>query len=315
MADDRGITYLEDGKVIYRASSLGRCPRQLVLSRQSYDPLPYPQPVLTAFSEGNAWEPAMIAHLRANNWAIKADQPTIEWEVLPGIVIRGHLDGVGWHIIKLPKQDRGLDFLDYQDQWQAKGAHRRSQKVGLEVKALSKDNYAGELKNFPAYEWQVSCYMHGTGLPFVMVLVDKANSNPESITYKFHYISEPLIPKATIIRRILDVEKHVRNETLPDCQPDNFFCPYTPYHDEKPEPELVEDETKIELIRKYNQYGMDIKVLDTERRYVKDLILKSFTENKPYTGGGFSWQVSKFDKKEYTVKAQTVIQLTVKVEK
>lgn len=313
MGDDRGITYQESSQTIYRASSLGHCPRQLVLSRQSYDPLPYPAPVLTAFQSGNTWEPIILSHLNRNNWAIKGSQDEINLQILPHITIRGHVDGVGWHWIKSPKVDIGLPGLHYADVMPKPG--RRSEKVGVEVKALSHENFMKPFSAFPAYQWQLSVYILGLGIPFALVVVDKDNSTPESITYRVDIHRDPPIPRAQIIRRILEVEAHVRQSTLPPCQPDGFFCPYTPYHDPAPEPEQVTDKTLLDLIRKYNVYSSDIKLLSTEQRQVKELILKSFKENQPYAGGGFSWQINQYDKKEYQVKAQTVTSLSVQPDK
>jgi len=119
------------------------------------------------------------------------------------------------------------------------------------------------------------------------------------------------------LKELSEFEKYVRNNELPDCEPDNFFCPFNQYHDKsesKLQTTLVKDETQLSLIRQYNQRSADIKLLQTDQRHLKELILKSFPIGQ-YNGGGFNWSITKIHKDEYTVQPHDYEMLSVKVDK
>jgi len=61
--------------------------------------------------------------------------------------------------------------------------------------------------------------MLGTGLPFAMVVVDKGNSTDGAITYTVRLFETPPMARIDILKRIIGVEKYVRNNELPTVNP------------------------------------------------------------------------------------------------
>jgi hypothetical protein len=96
--DDRPSVYMEGDIAIYRASAFGSCIKELVALRTAhlsgFVPEPFPQRFKKIFADGHRGEQVIIDDLTAAGWTITRQQEEINWEILPGVIIRGHIDGV-----------------------------------------------------------------------------------------------------------------------------------------------------------------------------------------------------------------------------
>jgi hypothetical protein len=94
--DNRPPVYYENGTLIIRASAIGSsCLFDLVAAGQGHEPSRLPANLQRAFKEGHDLEPKIIQMLAEDGWTIRDQQTEANWEILPGIVIRFHPDGIG----------------------------------------------------------------------------------------------------------------------------------------------------------------------------------------------------------------------------
>lgn len=103
MSDDRPSVYEENGKWIYRASSFGNCIKELVAIRCGIKPAPWPALFKQKFADGHRGEDTIISMMEARGFTVTRRQEEINWEILPGIVIRGHIDGVSQYLQENPR--------------------------------------------------------------------------------------------------------------------------------------------------------------------------------------------------------------------
>lgn len=217
MGDDRPNVYVEDGVVIYRASSLGNCIRSLVASRLEMEPMPHPEFLLKAFDEGNRNEPIILQHLNDNGYTLEntgeGEQLEVEIPIGTGIKIRCHPDGIGY-------KDLDVD-----------------QRRVIEAKAFGKtlwDKYHKTgIDSFPYYRMQVSIEMAGTGLPCLFVVglknVDEGMVCDQFVTT---LIEKPPIGIGEIKLKVLQIEKWAKKGELPPCDYDQYPCQFYHLHDE-----------------------------------------------------------------------------------
>lgn len=94
MSDNRPPVYYEQGRWVYRASSLGSCPKALMAARMGMQPAPPPPKLQAAFDEGHAAESLILE--QAADWFeadIHSHQETVEIKVDSKTLIRGSIDG------------------------------------------------------------------------------------------------------------------------------------------------------------------------------------------------------------------------------
>src|SRR5262245_29947759 len=95
MSDSRPPVYREDGKTVYRASSVGMCIRSLWAYRQGMTPAETPDWLLEKYEQGNVAEPQILDWVEKKYaGAVYHRQDNIEIGVGDKIVIRGHPDGI-----------------------------------------------------------------------------------------------------------------------------------------------------------------------------------------------------------------------------
>lgn len=216
--DGRNVQVGDDGTITYRASALGgECTRALVLSRLGYDERPPPADMQERFNEGHLHEDAVLARMKDEGWTIWDQQAEVSLMVSGKIRVVGHIDAKGAVVLSKEGFDKDV-----------------TPRV-VEVKSQSKDEFAAfqssgwESGYFPRYKWQLSCYMHATGLPAVVVRKDR-NSGKLAL----EWVDEPFYTVQQIRSRVLSVEVLAADGIGPEeCGPGTIYpCPffYMPGH-------------------------------------------------------------------------------------
>lgn len=244
---------LDDGTVVYSASSIGYCSAALYYDRLGVTHEAPPENIQRAWAEGHdnealilrlleqekVWKVQDKDWLTADGWWFGefdpsrnqdySDQVRVEKKVGQGVVVRAHLDGIAT-IESYPSMWIENDEI-YRVIEAAEG------KCIVEAKAFG-DSYFDKWKRdglaaFPTYEWQVSVQMHASGLPceFIVGKKDKAGV-VQFIDHRL--IITPPISWGKIAAKISRIEAAVKNKQTPKCEePIMFPCPFYPMHDAK----------------------------------------------------------------------------------
>jgi hypothetical protein len=289
MADNRGIAYIENGIHVYRASAIGMCVRALAASLLGYDEGRYErtQTIMeNAASQGDLLEGHVLERLGEQGFVISQRQLMTETRVIPGAVVRGHVDG-------LATSGPGVVV-----------------NAGVEVKTMSKDRYAkwkssdGDLLGeFRSYGWQVSAYWEGmerllnTAIgSYVYAVIDR-NSGELDV----RVLTEPPVSWRDIKRKIIKVEGFVITDDLPDCNVtdggERYFCPFVFLHDEDVSGE--DDQGPIDdltaavvsgLAGRYWELSEAVKAgkaAEEERKPVSKELMKHVPKGARVSAGGF----------------------------
>ena len=140
--DNRPSIYTEGSNTVYRVSSLGSCIKQLVAIRAGVQPAAWPAKFRQKFADGHRGEDVIIASLEARGFTITRRQEEMNWQILPGVILRGHIDGVSQYLNERPR------VFD---------AKTTSKRYGI----------SDELKK--KYDLSLSCYGHGLGIAQAML--------------------------------------------------------------------------------------------------------------------------------------------------
>jgi hypothetical protein len=271
MSDNRSIAYQEGDVSIYRASGVGSCVTALVAAKMGHKEArtQYAGTILSdAAREGNLHEGAVVDTLEKEyGWRWSGGQDLVEMQVIPKVIIRGHIDGMV--IPKGMRKERLLEVKtmsrDRFKKWMGLGKDARSR--------LLTDEFA-------KYAWQISAYMHAYGLPAMYVV-----KNRDSGKLDISEISTPPIDKRTIRKKIIEVEMWFKRDEMPPCDAlssDQFFCPYPylhngdkPFGDEDADVEVPQDNATIDMIHgmaeHYYRLAQEVKTMkpfDDERKDV-----------------------------------------------
>lgn len=203
--DEREECYFEKDphtgmvRMVIRASAIGGCIRNLIAARMGIRSVPFSDDALRRMNEGVIHEPHILARLAEQGWVVDETQSVLEFEMAGGLVIvRGHSDA------KVSRID---------------GLHVQEDRVA-ECKAMGKDVYAKWKKyqwaEFRRYAWQLSSYMHATGLPGLFAV-----KNRDSGEIDITYVDEPPVPLLEFKARILKVKAALE---LPACDPVIWGC-------------------------------------------------------------------------------------------
>lgn len=233
--DKRGNRYVEaDGTIVYRASSLGGCPRAFVALAQGMVPMPWPEDFQEILDEGTEYED-VIRERALEKWpkhplAFGA-QVELNLKVMEGIIVRSHVDDLAFDVTA----DESIAYLREYKKFRKSGWQRfLDQKI--EVHA-----------NYP---WQVSAMMHAlradgytVECEFIGGRLDKTLKDEDKITdlERFLYPDPPL-PLKAIIKKIAGIELLIEQGYDPSEVPcTNLYpCGFFKLHDEKPPEEVVE---------------------------------------------------------------------------
>lgn len=222
--DNRPPRYLDGDKIVYRASSLGSCPRLLVATTQKYTPRPHPEWFQKVLDEGTIMESVIQARWdEATEIPTTNQQMSVELEVCESngkhVVVRGHIDGVAGvgNTLREFKKVRPSGWKD----WNTRG-----------------------VEFLPLYPWQVSAYMHacpGYDMELVGGLLG-ADEWGELRIDDTHVVrlEEPPLPLKAIIKRVVMLEGLIDSgwdAREVKCDKSMYPCPYWEIHDEKEDEE------------------------------------------------------------------------------
>jgi len=313
MSDNRPVRYVEDdGTIVYRASGLGLCDRIYVALDQGYEPMAWPGWFQTVLDEGTAMEDSIRQMFTEEHGeAVVDDQREVEWEVMDGVVIRGHIDGTVGDALWEGKKVRPSGW----DAFKRKGVEWH--------------------KNYPM---QVSVYMHALGLEqlfFTGGLYDPDKKEIlETYTHTYHW---PPINKMAIRKRIAKLEgiinggKHTMDVSCPST-PD-YPCPFYYLHDEdagepkeRPGDDIVAPlVTTMEALKaEKTPLAKRIKEIDAEIKNMKGSIegwweasgLEAGDECNVTIGDDtFTLKVNEVARKGYTVEPTGYTTVTIKQKK
>ena len=261
MSDDRPNVYVENNTVVYRASSLGHCPRALLAARRGMEPLPFPDFMYDRFEEGNRAEPIIMARFQSDNpdWKLDGSQDEISLLIGSNVIVRGHIDGFA-----VRKHDN-------------KGCV-------VEAKALGPDWFNKFTKKGLAglpdsYAWQVAIYMHATGADCaVLVAGEKINGEIVDAS-KFHYlwIDTPPFTLEQIVDRVKAIEGKATDGDWPECL-NEWLCQY-PYLHDQPEIESLSGMDEMKLDSFADRWAEAVE-MEKRAKQIKDSIksdLDTFT--------------------------------------
>jgi len=238
-ADHRPDVYREDGRWVFRASSLGSCDRRLVLAAMGEQGEPWPENIQRAMLEGVAAEPIILRAAGQRGWKMldglavnqgvgKAATGTIDdtgqlcLDLVVGknAIVRCHPDGVGrrW---KKPRGEKGeLGELRI-----------------VEAKALRDPPKTEPWMKGYGYDWQLSVEMAASGLPGLYLVGAKGDDG----TVKGEDVAVHLVDRApyTLVQIKQRVQKLVRaieeavdaGKLTTDCSKADYPCPFYRWHD------------------------------------------------------------------------------------
>ena len=292
-ADHRPEVYQEGGALIIRASAMGGCIRNLVAARMGIRAVAPNERALTRMNEGNIHEPWILKHLETLGWQSESTQSALELPIGGGaVIVRGHNDAIVTH-----------ESAKYGDRV-------------AEAKAMGRDVWekwrAQGWGAFRRYAYQLSIYMHITGLPGLF-----ATKNRDTGEVDVTLWDEAPIPLGEIKLRALKVAAATE---LPDCDPVTFPCsrffihtgtlfevdPMTGLEVKKqtgPAPNAVPDESAAafdELARAYQEAKEECARAEAKRKEVGGFLLDFLRNHNMKKGVTERWvatEVSRTDRR------------------
>src|SRR3990167_2356728 len=210
------IAYIEGDHHIYRGSSIGSCRMALAASLMGYEEARYDktQTILdNAAAQGDLLEGHVLEQLAQQGYVISQRQMTLEIPVAGNSIIRGHTDG-------LASEGPGLNGP-----------------AGVEVKTMSKARYVKWKSfddplgsgDFAHYAWQASAYWRGLKVDHGVKQYVYAVFCRDNGELDVRVLDRPPVPWGMIVAKVLDVDKAVEADELPECDADagaKYFCPF-----------------------------------------------------------------------------------------
>jgi hypothetical protein len=279
MSDNRPPRYIDpDGRIIYRASSLGMCDKVFVALALGYDPKAHPAWFQDILDEGTEQESII-----REAYETKYEQQVVdvgrvlEMEVLEGVWIRGSIDGI------VEASDIGHQRGAPPSIWDAKkirtSGWARYLRVGVEFQA-----------NYPM---QFSAYMHmwedqfGVMPDFIMAgghyeaLVKSGEDESDAVRaiteVERHTYTDPMVSLRAIKQVIVRRERLIaETEVIGDiaCTTKMYPCPFYYLHDEDDAyepPTRPSDETVAPLLREWAELDAESKPLADAAAKLKKL--------------------------------------------
>lgn len=186
-----------------------------------------PERYVEYFARGDVTEAEVKADLRAKGWTVEREQLEVVLDITDEIKVVGHIDGQT--VIELGKPTRLLEIKRMNDTYWT----------------VVKDGgwYVDGLME--KYRWQISAYMHATGLE--VVLVARNGDTGEDL---FLYAEEPFYTLNDIKARVIVVEGRARSFTTLDfpCDQADYPCPFYYTHANDREDASAEEAEEIEAV-------------------------------------------------------------------
>lgn len=253
--DNRPPRYVEVGpdgeeRVVYRASSLMMCDRVFIALSENYTPASHPDWFQEVLDEGTRMESKIISlYEETFDAVVTGGQTLVEVEVIDGVWIRGHIDGM-----EGPDQSKLFEAKKIRESmW---GKFKRS---GVEY--------------IVHYPWQLSFYMHGLELDEAVVVGGLYNKDKDTIDDLYvHSLTEPPIPWKAIVKRIAYLEALVNKGNGVDdvkCNVRQFPCPFFYLHDpddEEAPPKREVPEELVDMIKEREEIKARVKVMQDEAK-------------------------------------------------
>lgn len=301
-AIDRAPVYIDDdGAVIYRASSLGRCTGALVRARLGVTPSPPPAEMQERFDEGHAWEERVLLAGMGVDWlpldaralkhygrVIEDDRAIggcqVETEIRWGKseqdggrgvkVIRCHPDAIVKHGARMVKDADGTaERRVVEGKFLAKDGFWDTVRAMTDAREEHGIEYESRGLGFP-YSMQLAIEMHSTGLPalYVLAMKDRDPSTGEvslGEVYEFE-VDTPPWSLAEVKARVLEVEGWVARGEMPDCPvPLDYPCPFWQEHEHWGDRVEVNDDAM--MVQLTTQYQMAVEEKEAIEVLVTDL--------------------------------------------
>lgn len=231
---DKPMAYeADDGRIVYRASSLGSCPGALVRARLGVSGALPSDFMAERFQEGHDWEARVLAAGLGVDWVQVLDPD--------------HLSPFG----RVVESEAGVQ-VETEIAWSNKVV--RCHPDAIVVKGSSLEQFVCEVKflgesmwddivlrgKWPVtYQWQKAVEMLSTGLPMLYVIGKKVVEEDaaggrmvEMGEVWTQEITELPFTLKDIKARVLEIEGYVARCEMPACpQPFMYPCPYWDQHD------------------------------------------------------------------------------------
>lgn len=227
----------DDGVIVYRASALGMCTKRLVHARLGDERVDVEFPAWTAGQAAEDW----LAD--REKWQDVNRDVRLEMEVMPGVIVRGHVDHYVYR--KSFVEIKSMSGMEWDKFWAVHGeSNRDGKELVLDGSAVWSD---ARTPLWGKYAWQMSAYMHATRTPLSVAII-----NRDTLDVGFLLLNKPVVSRGRIARKILEIELLARDLDVPvACDLPGYPCPYFYAHDENREE--MEDERLMYVVGLYQR--------------------------------------------------------------
>lgn len=304
------------GRIIYRASSLGRCERAFIAAARGETAHPWPESFQGFLDEGKAAEALIRARWEqdheSDGWKVAPMLQSVEIEVMDNVFVTGHVDGMFYIGV-----DNAL--------WEAK-----------KVRASGWDAFLQKGVEWHVnYPWQVAVYMHALKVETCAFVGGLWDVEKQEVTETFtHWLQQPPLPFKAIVKRVRELERVIGAGFAPSevkCRGD-YPCPYFHLHDEPQDKEgksadvvfIVPKGMAADWAREMALYSAEdeaLKSLQTKvvlaekrkkdrveamRKLITSMGADSATEIHGRDGANLVLKRVRYDRKAYEVKAAKI---------
>jgi hypothetical protein len=260
----------QPSEIIYRASSVGSCPRKLWAARNNNPAKPVTAKMQAIFDRGHELEPIILNALIERGWELRNYQGEVLFKVfdLPSgafVSVIGHYDCEA----RYPIPDDGPEGFVWSE-W-----------LPCDVKGFGPDlvseYLAHGIDNLPHYQWQQSIYVigHPTAKSYLMPVWDKDKGELLSSSL---YPRLPDITLADIEQKLMSIEQSFLMSQMPDCT-NEYPCPYYYLHDDKPSPPDTLPESAVKFVIARQNADRQIKRWTTAKDAMTAQLVKLLPDN------------------------------------
>lgn len=236
--DERPARYVQDdGLVVYRASSIGGCPRALLATALGYPGRPWSEWFQEVLDEGTRMESRIesLYELRTGSKTV-GQQREFDLPIVAGVVVRCHVDGESEYAV----EPQGFDG----------GPGRQAVREFKKLRAGGWSDFQRRgIEMHPHWVWQLAVIQHSTQRSHagVQLVGGKYNEDFDAIEDVHHFWypnDQPVLPLKAIKRKVLLIETALLNGVMPQdvaCEPKMWPCPFEALHDEQPDKTKLDD--------------------------------------------------------------------------